>query len=211
MSRNDVTRTHKVGRRLKRRELLSWGLIAASTALAAQSCATVLYFARPVAVAGEFGGKFDLGPVTELPDVDAPPIDHRRGRFLLVRTAAGIIALHKVCTHLGCLLTWDEEVGAFVCPCHGSQFDREGKLLSGPATRDLDRFVVQLITSDGQVVAATDPRRGEPVAVPAASSAETPTDETTPTPTSASADEEQDPAAEPMLRVIVDTGRLIRR
>ncbi|MCX7707069.1 MAG: Rieske (2Fe-2S) protein, partial [Anaerolineae bacterium] len=151
MRESDTARTPVADNRVKRRELLGWGLIAAVTTLMAKSCDVALRFARPVAAAGEFGGKFDLGMTTELPEADAPPLDHRGGRFFLVRTASGITAFHKVCTHLSCLLTWDEQAGTFVCPCHGSQFSRDGEVLGGPAARNLDRFAVQLIAADGQV------------------------------------------------------------
>lgn len=43
----------------------------------------------------------------------------------------------KVCTHLGCPLTWNPEEETYECPCHGSRFDSEGHLMSGPAQRDL--------------------------------------------------------------------------
>ncbi len=42
------------------------------------------------------------------------------------------------CTHLGCGFDWDEVAGAFKCPCHGSVFDREGRVSAGPAPRSLD-------------------------------------------------------------------------
>lgn len=41
------------------------------------------------------------------------------------------------CTHLGCHLTWNPEEETFDCPCHGSRFDKEGRLLDGPAQKDL--------------------------------------------------------------------------
>lgn len=43
------------------------------------------------------------------------------------------------CPHMGCRLYWNEEGQSFDCPCHGSRFDREGKLLDGPAQKDLPR------------------------------------------------------------------------
>lgn len=42
------------------------------------------------------------------------------------------------CTHVGCPVQ-TSDVG-FSCPCHGSQFDRRGDRVAGPAVRPLDRF-----------------------------------------------------------------------
>jgi hypothetical protein len=86
-----------------RRELLSWGLMAASAALTAKLLDVGLRFAQPRAAAGEFGGQFDLGTAADLPDLDAPPVNHPAGRFFLVRTDAGVSALYK-----GYLLPWDQ-------------------------------------------------------------------------------------------------------
>lgn len=41
------------------------------------------------------------------------------------------------CPHLGCALKWNPQEQSWDCPCHGSRFDREGKLLDNPATGDL--------------------------------------------------------------------------
>lgn len=42
------------------------------------------------------------------------------------------------CPHLGCQLEWNPDEQSWDCPCHGSRFDRRGKLISGPAQTDLD-------------------------------------------------------------------------
>lgn len=41
------------------------------------------------------------------------------------------------CPHLGCQLEWNAAERSWDCPCHGSRFDYEGRLLSGPAQKDI--------------------------------------------------------------------------
>ena len=43
----------------------------------------------------------------------------------------------KRCPHLGCALKWNKNERSWDCPCHGSRFSREGKLLNNPATGDI--------------------------------------------------------------------------
>ena len=43
-----------------------------------------------------------------------------------------LAALNARCTHEGCTIDWKPDQGAFVCPCHGGRFDRNGNVLQGP-------------------------------------------------------------------------------
>ena len=47
-------------------------------------------------------------------------------------------ALSAACTHMGCTLTWNNAERTWDCPCHGSMFTREGKVLHGPASKPLE-------------------------------------------------------------------------
>ena len=51
------------------------------------------------------------------------------------------LALSGICTHQGCVVA--PAPGGFLCPCHGSTYDREGNNTGGPAPRPLVRFPAQ--------------------------------------------------------------------
>jgi glycine/D-amino acid oxidase-like deaminating enzyme/nitrite reductase/ring-hydroxylating ferredoxin subunit len=44
------------------------------------------------------------------------------------------------CTHLGCTVAWNPLEKSFDCPCHGSRFFYNGKVINGPANNDLEKI-----------------------------------------------------------------------
>lgn len=57
----------------------------------------------------------------------------------VVKGADGqIVVLSAVCTHLGCTVPWMEDQNRFICPCHKGTFDPTGKVVGGPAPRNMD-------------------------------------------------------------------------
>ena len=60
------------------------------------------------------------------------------------REGDGFRALSAVCQHLGCRVRWDHGQTQFLCPCHRGVYDRDGRVISGPPPRPLERFAVRV-------------------------------------------------------------------
>ena len=64
----------------------------------------------------------------------------RRGltKIAAYRDEQGVLHERQaICTHAGCPVSWNSTEKSWDCPCHGSRFDRYGRVINGPANRDL--------------------------------------------------------------------------
>jgi cytochrome b6-f complex iron-sulfur subunit len=114
---------------------------------------------------GGFGADIDAGLITDLENqvhtsdgailplfipeakaylVPAPPSLSEQFADKSVE-AGGLMALFQRCVHLGCRVPWCGPSQGFECPCHGSKYNSVGEYFGGPAPRNLDRFVVELV------------------------------------------------------------------
>jgi cytochrome b6-f complex iron-sulfur subunit len=123
-------------------------------------------FAYPRIKAGQFGGKFILTRAPESYTTEEAPELNSAGKFYIVRVEAdksvtenglvptnddvvglkdkGLMAIYQVCTHLGCLIPFQAAENRFICPCHGSTFQRNSNYVLGPAPRNLDQFPITI-------------------------------------------------------------------
>lgn len=170
---------------LTRREFLYylWGASMA-VFMAGMGGATV-WFALPRFREGEFGGVFSVN-IDQIPPTGSGPADFPDGRFWLVNIGQqsiedprrpeeypaepGVLALYKVCVHLGCLYGWVQTNDRFECPCHGSNYLVTGERTGGPANRNLDAFVIEVVDGEGNVLSRSEPtmdsREASAVSVP---------------------------------------------
>jgi glycine/D-amino acid oxidase-like deaminating enzyme/nitrite reductase/ring-hydroxylating ferredoxin subunit len=95
-------------------------------------------------VAGHFvGDRLRSAHVDSIDDIaagDGAVLRVGGERCAVYRDDAG--KLHAVsarCTHLGCIVAFNDAETAWECPCHGSRFGVDGSVLQGPANRPLDR------------------------------------------------------------------------
>lgn len=129
-----------------RRDFLHWALWGSALLWLGQFAGSFANYFWPRKV-GFFGQKINIGPASNFPVGSVTKID--AGKFYLVHVEEGMIALYWRCTHLGCTVPWKPEErpdagGCFCCPCHGSQFNKVGEKIGGPAPRPLDYFPIEI-------------------------------------------------------------------
>lgn len=83
-----------------------------------------------------------VGAAEDLLKADAVPLEVAGNKILLLKSEGGMVAFSRKCTDLGCLVNWDSSSRQFICPCHMGVYDKNGKNISGPPPRPLDRFDV---------------------------------------------------------------------
>ncbi|HET9023305.1 MAG TPA: Rieske 2Fe-2S domain-containing protein, partial [Burkholderiaceae bacterium] len=65
-------------------------------------------------------------------------VEHQGERVAAYRAADGSVTMvSPVCTHLKCLVHWNSAEESWDCPCHGSRFGVDGRVLEGPALEPL--------------------------------------------------------------------------
>ncbi len=67
-------------------------------------------------------------------------MNEKRTAWVVKNQNSQIVAFGPQCTHLGCAYHWETDKSQFLCPCHTSIFGVDGKVITGPAPRPLDRF-----------------------------------------------------------------------
>jgi cytochrome b6-f complex iron-sulfur subunit len=119
-------------------------------------------FAYPRIKANTFGGRFTIDRKASEFKVEDDPFLVADGKFFIVKVAPdasvkpvqdengtvnaeNLMAIYQVCVHLGCLVPYIPSEKRFICPCHGSTYERDTKYVRGPAPRDLDQFPVTVV------------------------------------------------------------------
>jgi glycine/D-amino acid oxidase-like deaminating enzyme/nitrite reductase/ring-hydroxylating ferredoxin subunit len=88
---------------------------------------------------GDRVGRWRGGPVDDLPPGAGRVVRVGGGHRAVYRDEEGALhVLSATCTHLGCLVAFNDAERSWECPCHGSRFSVDGDVLQGPANRPLE-------------------------------------------------------------------------
>jgi menaquinol-cytochrome c reductase iron-sulfur subunit len=153
---------------LSRRKFMEVGIFAITGTIAAVSTTALARFAvgpsfekeqvkwvevDPEDVQGEADGFARV--VLEYETKDGWLTDNTRTLAYVKRIKENeVIAISAGCTHLGCIVTWDEEQRIFQCPCHDGRYDADGIVISGPPPAPLKRHKAKV--EDGKILLSTE-------------------------------------------------------
>lgn len=148
---------------MKRREFVNWvgfGVLASSLPVAIAACQSSQPTATKAPDAGAVNddtpredGFAVIGTVTQLDENGFLSDETFQGEPVAVirrPDSDGILAVSSLCTHQGCSVEWDGSAEVFACPCHGSKFNPDGSVVTGPATTPLESFEAKI--EDDQVL-----------------------------------------------------------
>lgn len=98
---------------------------------------------------------YEPSPVVNVGKPDQYPPDsvtlHAGYAIYIIHSDEGFYALNAICTHLGCLTAWKQDLNMIACPCHGSRFDRSGTKIAGPAPKPL-QWLQLWFSDDGELM-----------------------------------------------------------
>jgi cytochrome b6-f complex iron-sulfur subunit len=96
-------------------------------------------------VGGGGAGSTTTIPLAEVPVGGSKTVRHQGKPVVVVRQATGVYAVIAVCTHLGCIVSWDKEKKLLACPCHTAFFSLNGAVVMGPPPSPLPVAQVKIL------------------------------------------------------------------
>jgi cytochrome b6-f complex iron-sulfur subunit len=129
-----------------RRGFLKYVMIAFSAVATAGGVLTpiVAYLWPPSKGAAAGGGRVAVASTADLPVGKGGVYSVNNSPVIVINTAEGYKALSAVCTHLGCIVFWNEQQQVIACPCHDAAFNTNGAVIQGPPPAPLPVHRVQV-------------------------------------------------------------------
>ena len=131
---------------VSRRRFLAFAWIGAAVIVLSELVAGTFAFLWPNRRGPKIEMVFIAGKATDFKVGELVPF--RKEKAFVLRTERGFLAISAICTHLRCIVNWNEIVKRFECPCHGAKFSQDGEVLEGPPPRPLDLYRLQIVAGN---------------------------------------------------------------
>ncbi len=147
MMKNKIDTMSNVDKKpISRRRLMAYAWIGAAAIVMGELIFGTFAFLWPRRKGTKVETVFIAGKVTDFKAGEVIPF--RKERTFILRTEGGFLAMSAICTHLRCVVNWNEVLKKFECPCHGAKFNQNGEVLEGPPPRPLDLYKLQLVAGN---------------------------------------------------------------
>jgi cytochrome b6-f complex iron-sulfur subunit len=130
-------------RGISRRRIIGYGWIAATAVIVGEMIGGTLAYLWPKGREEKAAKLLIAGKIDDF-QVEKIAI-FRKEKVFINRTDKGLLAMSAICTHLRCIVRWNEAKKVFDCPCHGAHFNAVGEVLAGPPPRPLDLHPVKIV------------------------------------------------------------------
>lgn len=84
--------------------------------------------------------ELNVGKASEVADGKGKIYQFNEDKVIVVNKGGALTAVSAVCTHLGCLVRWEDADNNYFCPCHGAKYKLNGEIISGPQPLPLKQY-----------------------------------------------------------------------
>jgi cytochrome b6-f complex iron-sulfur subunit len=140
-TRSDSARSKEVSRRRFLGYLLGFSVVATAAGVLTP---VIGYLWPPSKAAAGGNAQVEVGKTVDFPAGQGKVVPVNDKPVIVVNTAqGGLKAYSAICTHLGCIVGWDQPRQFILCPCHDGRFNPvNGAVISGPPPAPLPELPV---------------------------------------------------------------------
>lgn len=136
---------------ITRRSWLDMAIVIGSGIWGLGIAGPLITYLWPAGSTGPYETSVKVGPRDSIAIGEAKLVQVRGKPILVIRRSEErFTAFSAICTHLGCIVTWDSVQKLITCPCHAAVFSADGKVISGPPPGPLPEY--QVMEVGGEII-----------------------------------------------------------
>ena len=98
-------------------------------------------------------GNYEID-LADLPEGESAIVTLSGTPVIAINRGDSYRVFNATCTHLGCMVKWDDKNKRFLCPCHGGIYDENGHVIAGPPPAPIKEYNTALLDNRVKVMIA---------------------------------------------------------